>query len=472
MLKRYIKNTSGNMSVVFAVSIMALIAGVGAAVDLSGMTSQKSRYQNIADAAVLAAAGSGETDPLVLKQIAQTFVDQNNMSGDALTTTLGVDANGRVKVSVSGIYNTSLMGVFGYDNVNMTTVAVAPLPSSEPVNIALVLDTTWSMSASGKIQALKAAATDLVTSLEAQNNPSLKVAVVPFSQYVNIGLSRRHEVWVDNTTDYTETLPNSCHYPVIGQTNCRNESTAYVPERTHIPQHTCYNDGVPYACGGRSYRAAIPAGSREVCDDVRSTVQVCSPRSRNHVWHGCVGSRLDPWHLRHEFSSREIPGLMNETRCGTELLALTNNMTTVKEKIDSMTVRHETYIPSGLVWGWRALEEEAPLTEAAGPFAAQTKKVMILMTDGVNFLSKTGLTHTGNSASDANDVTEGLCVNINDANVDVYTIAYDVSDVTTRNMLRGCASNPAMYYDASDAAALQAAFEDIGRELVKLRLTQ
>ena len=157
--------------------------------------------------------------------------------------------------------------------------------------------------------------------------------------------------------------------------------------------------------------------------------------------------------------------------CNTELLPLTNNLTAVKNKINAMVVRKETYIPAGLMWGWRALEPSAPLTEAAGQHASATKKVMILMTDGVNFLSKDGLTHRGNSKADADTLSETLCRNINNANVTVFAIAYDVTDVSTRNMLQRCASQPSMYYNASDAAALQAAFEDIGASLLRLRLT-
>jgi hypothetical protein len=228
---------------------------------------------------------------------------------------------------------------------------------------------------------------------------------------------------------------------------------------------------VPYACGGSPATPAIPAHQTQVCDDVFAPTQTCDPQPDfTYTWHGCVGSRLDPWHKQHAYPGRKISGIMNKW-CGTEILPLTANLIDVKFRINALSTEFETYLPSGIMWGWRALEKEAPLTEANGPFVDSTKKVMILMTDGFNYLSKNDVFHTGNSKADADDLTTELCVNINTANIDIYTIAYEVTDVPTQNMLRTCATNPSMFFDASDANALQDAFEAIGAELIKLRLT-
>jgi len=185
-----------------------------------------------------------------------------------------------------------------------------------------------------------------------------------------------------------------------------------------------------------------------------------------------VGSRLNPWHEQVEYvANEEIPGLMNEEQCNEEILPLTNNLTNVKSVIASLGAAGSTYIPSGLVWGWRALDIREPLTEANGPYAANTKNVMILMTDGANTLSKTGVTHEGFDTADANNVTSTLCTNVKADNIDVYTIAYAVTDPTTINLMQNCATKPSMFYDASNSAALQQAFKDIGQSLLKLRLT-
>ena len=69
MLKKYLLNTSGNFGMMFAVISAMLVIGIGAAIDMSSMTSQKSNLQSMSDSAVLAAVSSGEDDLEALKAI-------------------------------------------------------------------------------------------------------------------------------------------------------------------------------------------------------------------------------------------------------------------------------------------------------------------------------------------------------------------------------------------------------------------
>jgi len=446
--KRYTKNTDGNMTIIFAVASAALLLGVGAAYDTGMAHKKKSRLQDAADAAVLMAAKSGETTLPRLQAVAQETVNANNLSGATLNTTVSLTANGRVRVNVTGQYDTQLMSMFGKPSIDLAALSEAPLTSAEPVNIALVLDTTGSMSGA-KLTSLKGAATNLVSTLESYNNSSLKVAVVPFSQYVNVGMANRTAPWIDVPADNSTTGTEVCgnRRDVISRTNPRRRS------------ETRYNDGVPYTHTWTEYDVTYGPYYRS-----------CYTPTSNVTWNGCVGSRANPWHERADFSGRRIPGLMN-TWCGSEMLPLTNNMTTVKARINGLSASGNTYIPSGVVWGWRALDTDMPLTQASGPYAASTQKVMVLMTDGENTKSKSGISHNGNSTNNANMVTRNLCNNAKAEGVEIYTIAYEVNDITTKNMLRNCATNSGMYYDASNSAQLNSAFEQIASNLIKLRLT-
>ncbi len=71
MLQRFYKNTDGNIAVIFAVSLMALLLVSGAAIDMANISKKKSHFQGMADAAVLAAARSGEDDKDELLVIAK-----------------------------------------------------------------------------------------------------------------------------------------------------------------------------------------------------------------------------------------------------------------------------------------------------------------------------------------------------------------------------------------------------------------
>ncbi len=384
--KTYKNNTDGNFAIIFAVSLLMIIAVVGAALDFTMIQSSKVKIQNTADAAVLAAAKSGETAQPALLSVAQNVVNANNQTGGSLVTDLSLTNNGRIRVNVSGQYNTHLMGIFGQGTVDIEVVSEAPLGSSDPVNIALVLDVTGSMHGA-KLVGLKSAANNLITMLESQENANVKVSVVPFAQYVNVGSINVNQPWMQ-------------------------------------------------AAQG---------------------------------WSGCAGSRSEPLDMQPAYSGQAIPGLAG-VNCGAPLLPLSNNFTSIRAKINSLQASGWTYIPAGLIWGWRTLEGSAPFGQGVSP-APNTKRVMIVMTDGANTKSKSGFYHTGHNMNAANQKTGDLCSDVKSGNIEIYTIAYAISNNATKTLMRNCATETNMYFDAANAAQLNAAFQEIGKSLVNVRLT-
>jgi Mg-chelatase subunit ChlD len=174
--------------------------------------------------------------------------------------------------------------------------------------------------------------------------------------------------------------------------------------------------------------------------------------------------------------TRRYPGYLNMT-CGSVMTPLTSNMTTVKNAINALSASGETYIPSGLAWGFNALSSPIPLTEAA-PYGANgensnPRKALVLMTDGRNTqrMNHGNGRHDVNAASNAtepNNYTKELCTNIKAKNIDVYTVAFEVTDNTIKKILEDCASSPAHYFDASNPAQLTKAFAEISFSLRSL----
>jgi hypothetical protein len=68
--------------------------------------------------------------------------------------------------------------------------------------------------------------------------------------------------------------------------------------------------------------------------------------------------------------------------------------------------------------------------------------------------------------------TSKLCDYAKSKKIEVFTVAFAVTDADTKTMLQGCASGSDHYYDATDSAALAAAFQAIGQSLTSLRLSQ
>lgn len=135
----------------------------------------------------------------------------------------------------------------------------------------------------------------------------------------------------------------------------------------------------------------------------------------------------------------------------------------------------ETYILGGLAWGWRTLSQEAPFTEAAkNPNA---RDIMLVMTDGANTKSLggtgstyNGLFHNGSSQEDADLLSAKMCNDIKNSNIEIFTIAFEVDDETTKSLLQNCASSSDYFYDASDSKNLENAFESIGGKISKIKL--
>lgn len=440
----FANDEKGNFAVMFAFTAAALIGGLACSIDMTNAMSNRMRLQDTTDQIALLAAKDQLATLPELQAAAQSYFNLNFPNGEGSRIVLNsISRDGdTVTVDAANTVDTYFANIFGKPTLDVgveSTATYAP----RNVDIALALDTTWSMEGA-KLASAKSAANGLVDKLKEFENDKLKMSVVPFAQYVNVGLSRRNATWLEVEDDFTK---NVCRMKrdVVSRTNCRPATGTWDRDGTPV-SYTYQQCDVTY---GPEY---------EVCSD------------KEVKWNGCVGSRQAPWHERVAYEGRKIPGLMG-VNCGAELLPLTSNMTTVKSKINSLSADKKTYLPSGLSWAWRTLDGNMPLTEAASNAAGQSDKVLILMTDGKNTLSKNGLKHNGGSKSAADKVTKNLCANIKNDDIKIYTIAYDFDDAPTKNMLRKCASNNEYFFDAANAQQLENAFEEIANSLNELRLT-
>lgn len=188
-------------------------------------------------------------------------------------------------------------------------------------------------------------------------------------------------------------------------------------------------------------------------------------------WNGCVGSRDEPLNTRITSTVARIPGLVNGKCATTPILPLTKNMNTVAQTIDSMTAKGSTYTPSGIAWGWRTLTPTAPFTQTRNQNTQKTDNVMVIMTDGNNTRSKNGITHELELQAPADNTMVEMCENAKRDNIQVYTIAYEIKDQKTRDILEGCASNTENFFNASSGVELGDAFNQIATSLTVARIT-
>jgi Flp pilus assembly protein TadG len=469
-LKSFWSHSGGNVSIMFGLALLPMLGAAGAAVDYSRVSQARQSIAAASDAGAL--AGASRTGSTIERESAAREVFASNLqnAGFPFPVTVryenlsdqGSNSGFRIEASTSV---PTLFGRFvGQQEVSVGFQSQARSGVDQQTELVFVLDTTDSMEGD-RIATLKTATNAMLDDLVGRTRRPdlLKVGVVPFAQYVNVGMSNRNAPWIDVPADYR--APDYPVWDVVSWTNCREVS---YPSEPFVPSGQCIRDGRPRTCPGSPGR---PARTENVCDPVYAT----TPRMVTGDWvrwYGCVGSRAYPLNTRDSDYGTRIPGLMNVT-CGTPIQNLTNDIASVRSTINGLTTMGETYLPSGLIWGKRMLSPGEPLSATAAP---GTRKIMVLVTDGKNTKSPNYPAHEGWDEGLANQLTNETCQNIaNDtANpIRVFTVAFEMDALATKTILQNCATRSGgQFFDAMDPVRLRAAFSDIVNQVYGVRLTQ
>jgi Flp pilus assembly protein TadG len=457
-LRQFKNDCMGNVTTMLALSLVPLLISAGAAVDMVQTNYTLTVLQGAADAAAVAGGSSHLTDDAQVRDMVTKYLTTNGAISaldyvDKIEPKL--DATNRTfSVLITGKRKTSLMNLVGIDTMDLNAYSEVKL-GGNGLEVALVLDNTDSMNASGRLSALKNASKLLVDEVMDVKDVGgyARIGIVPFSNYVNVGLSRRNKPWIDVDPDKTVT-GHSCWntYPAATKKNCHQ---------------------VPNIVDG------VAMGTREECEwDYGAPVEKCGTNTTTYTWNGCVGSRPEP--LDEEIGNlvTHYQGLANEW-CTSELVELTDSKSTLYSKIDAFVATGETYIPSGLLWGWNMLDPNEPLDKAKTATAIKDMggtKAMVLMTDGQNTLASSSPYHRGwNGASDwakGDAKTATLCSNIKGDGIVIYTVSFMVTDPGAKALLANCATSPANAYSADSAAGLAQAFREIGQSMTAMRLSK
>ncbi len=477
--KRFAQETSGNVALFFALSISSMTAAGGVAMDYSKASNAKSTLSSSADSAAIAGArtrGNAAAREAAARQVFEANLRTAGYTGPVAVTYRNImsgDMNTGYRIEASGTVR-SWFGTFtGNPNAQIATASQASSGGEDPIEIVFVLDTTDSMEGD-RIVNLKSATLNILDEINRRSpRPGLvKVGVVPFSQYVNVGMSNRNQSWIDVRPDYQEPIVTTCtmQFPVVGTTNCR---TVNYPATPSVPPYSCMRDGRPRMCGGSS---GSPASTGNVCDSVYGTVaqSVCTNSGGNWVrWDGCVGSRAYPLETSDSRYDVRIPGILGIS-CGTPIQNLTTDLNAVRTTISNLTTMGETYLPAGVIWGWRMLSPGEPLN-AAVVSGTGTKKFMIMVTDGRNTKSPNYPMHEGNDGAMADQLTRETCANVardRSNPIQMSTVAFEVDGLDVKRILQDCARGTGgQFYDATNADRLREAFGQIIESVFTVRLT-
>ncbi len=455
MFRLFFNDARGSIGLGMALGVTAMLGAVSATLDYSRMTNSRAALSAAVDAAALAGAQAPQIDMAVT---ARQVFDANFREQDTVTsftaTLVKHGAMDAVRVEAVASVKMTLAQSLGFSTAPVRAFSEVVSGNDADVQIALVLDVTQSMEGP-KMTALKGAATEMVNSMfdKLKRANQVKIAVVPFAQYVNVGMSNRYQPWIDVPPDSTTTQRVCYQARDITRTyNCRMQFHSW----------TACTDGV---CGTQT-------GTWEVCDhDYGPYYESCSNQTTELKWDGCVGSRNYPLNVKDEnYTINRVPGVMNVV-CPPALTPLSSSQPAVLNTISQLVPSGNTYIPSGLMWGWAALSPGEPIAEPIDP-NYKALRYVILMTDGANSMSPTYPHHDDWNVPVSDTLTAELCTNIKAAGIQIFTISFDVNSNILKNQLRICASSPDKYFEASNSLQLSQAFSGITGQMTQLRLVK
>jgi hypothetical protein len=189
--------------------------------------------------------------------------------------------------------------------------------------------------------------------------------------------------------------------------------------------------------------------------------------------------------------------------CPDPLLPLSSSKSDVISKIDSLKHYNGggTISSEGVAWGWRTLSPNEPFKSSA--YNTGTRKIIVLMTDGINEMSLnpgkyadwdemiseyTAYSFLNNEQESLvtrgwpmkgrfpeknfqsatrylNERMSTVCANAKRKGVEIYTILFKVSDQTTRNLVKACATSDKHAFLSADSSGLTAAFKDAATQI-------
>jgi Putative Flp pilus-assembly TadE/G-like len=488
VIRSFLGNREGQFAILMALLTLPVLAAVGLAVDYSYAVQVRSRLRAANDAAALYAAteykknGVLPSDAKIYAYLESNFGAPN---GDPLPVIKKIEVNDLVvTIDTEVVAPVFIMQVFGNADTDVSATSSVTVGQDTNLQIALALDNTGSMlkdaginpsdidpdgnllppgvTTVSRIDALKVAALRFNNAV--LNNVGLKgraaISVVPFARYVNVGLSNRNASWITVSDD----IGGIEHCDMV------NEITGY----DQCVDRVWDNDGVSVP-----YQDCQPVyGSNKI--------EQCW-REGQSVWNGCVGSRPEPMNLKQEYSGSKFTGLMNEY-CNKEILPLTDDPVKVANHITSMWANDFTYIPEGVMWGWRVLTDQLPFqSNDAAAAGKELRKIMVLMTDGENQAMNDLpdapthhiLSHQYHDAAyydsevlRANVVTREACENAKRNKIEMYVVSFG-TDIGTaaKQMLEDCATDSSHYFDATNAKKLIEAFDTIAYRVSAIYLS-
>ena len=515
---RFGRDESGVFAVFFGILTIVLVALGGSAVDFVNIQNIRSITQASLDSAALMLQPKIYTQSEnQLKELATALVVERLSSLNATVTieTVTTDtANGSLFLEARLQVPLPFLSMVGVNQIN-TRVASQATQKQLFLEVGMVLDNSGSMNSYSRMANLKIAATNATEILfdGAATSTTVKVGIVPFTSFVNIGANNAGASWIDvagnssiandnfddddnDATPFTGPVNRLALYNQMSNVSWGGCVEARPHTQTSGPNaHLDTDDTTPDPSNPDTY--FVPSFSPDTpdwwaswqSDYISDTAASACPylsyyaSDREHQERLCKYSgSIDPYAWGPNF---DCPAAAT--------LPLSATKQSVLNAINAMSAGGATNIHQGAIWGFRLLSPSEPFSEGR-PYNQDTAKALIIMTDGENtmygannmngayYYSPYGFPYNGRIGApgwSSSQLTAEMdartlesCANAKAAGITIYTIGLNPPNTSTKSMLEQCATTPSYAYFPTDPTDLNGVFAEIANQLSALRLAQ
>lgn len=491
------RDKRGGVAIMSALFLMPLSLLAFGAVEYNRYAGLSGDLQDALDSATLAVARSRETDPgllqaLGMEVLTKTLSDSRTGFTIGAATFVDLDGNvtGRATIRITPIVSS----LFTASDLSATANSKASR-LGQKLEIALVLDNTYSMLTNNRLGITKEAASAFVdklneAALESRVPDALKISLVPYSTTVNVGSQHQNAAWMDTAA------VNPIHHDIFDAPSNR---------------FTLFSQmGVAWA--GCVESRVFPFDAEETAPwsgDPRTLFVPYFAPDENDSWTYRLTNNYLPdattatgWQERQKNAAKYVvaptpttwtdSGYSGGPNYGCKLqpvVRLTTDVASVKAGIAAMTPTGDTYTNIGLMWGWHTLSPLAPFADGVA-YSQPVTKIVVLMTDGENaaynnnsgnasLYSGGGYIHQGRFGVTSGTALErraaldarmaAVCTNLKATGIILYTIRVEVTS-TTAGPLQACATDAGKFFDVKVASDLNATFDAIADSLLNLRI--
>ena len=502
MITRLWADRRGSYTITFGLVGMILVVAAGGTTDMMRYLDTRAKLQDAVDATALFVASrhkNGEDNEDGDQSLARTHL---NKIFDSRFGTLGT-----VNAS-SGSNSLTVTAQAGLDTYFLKIVSLNTLPSTvastvtwsaSSLEVAMVLDTTGSMADNNKLTNLKSAASSLVDTLSAKASAtySIKFALVPFSNFVNVGPSNASAAWIDQggslrssyyDSYFSEHADRMAIFSKLGKTWPGCVETRPAP---YDMDETSPSTSSPDTLFVPAVHPDEPDSGSYIANDYmddQSTSWDAKTRMKNKKkYDSPVNVDLSNSNLYSNYRVPKGPQFLCDVK---PIQRLTNSYSSVKTQINALTAAGSTNVPEGIAWGWRALSPKTPFADGKAYNDSENEKIMVVLTDGTNAINtfptdlggaysswgypysqRLGSSAGTNLRTGLDAKTRTVCAAVKAAGIKVYTIGLMIDDNAGQQLLSDCSSGSGYYYNSPSADQLQSIFDEIAKKISKLRIS-